>query len=448
MASVRQLKNGKFELQLTNKLLPKGRVYFTFDDEGEARTYGEACEKWLAKGIVPGELAAPRAVQASELFGPILRAWLDSGEPSATDQEILRGLRAYLSKLQLSTLTYEWAEGWVRSMKLDQVLAPGSIRKRVQAVSRVIDWHLRKTPGAMVGNPLKLLPRGYSAYNAKDAQLLEAVGKAPRVDVQRDRRLVPASGDHPSEEQRILQALAGVPRPDRERPLNNPDAPALRMLFLLNVWAGLRLREGYTLYRRQINLASRVIRARCSKQWHGREKWRDVPIRAELLPELETYLATLPDDPDALVFPWWDGDPATLANTTNKLSKRFTTLFDYAGVPNFTEHDLRHEATCRWLELRSPDGGWMFRDEEINTIMGWEPGSEMAGRYASFRAEDLAARLHQEPRRGQFELGREDALRLAPPQTDATVGSPAHAEYLAGYAQGLRDRQDEMARAA
>ncbi len=35
----------------------------------------------------------------------------------------------------------------------------------------------------------------------------------------------------------------------------------------------------------------------------------------------------------------------------------------------------------------------MFRDAEINEIMGWAPGSKMTARYASFRGEDLAARL-------------------------------------------------------
>jgi integrase len=94
-----------------------------------------------------------------------------------------------------------------------------------------------------------------------------------------------------------------------------------------------------------------------------------------------------------LLLPFWDGDEANLPDVTNRLSKRFKTLFEYAGCVDLTEHDLRHEATCRWFELRSPDGSWMFRQEEISKIMGWVPGSSMAERYASFRVEDMAARL-------------------------------------------------------
>jgi integrase len=63
------------------------------------------------------------------------------------------------------------------------------------------------------------------------------------------------------------------------------------------------------------------------------------------------------------------------------------------GITGLHEHDLRHEATCRWLELKDAQGRDMFRLEELNRIMGWKPGSLMAQRYASFRAEDLAQRL-------------------------------------------------------
>lgn len=57
-----------------------------------------------------------------------------------------------------------------------------------------------------------------------------------------------------------------------------------------------------------------------------------------------------------------------------------------------TEHDLRHEATCRWMQMRQPGGGWVFSDVEICRIMGWT-STDMMLTYASLRGEDLAARL-------------------------------------------------------
>jgi hypothetical protein len=62
-------------------------------------------------------------------------------------------------------------------------------------------------------------------------------------------------------------------------------------------------------------------------------------------------------------------------------------------VPHFTEHDLRHEACCRWVTMRGADGrGWLFNEVEISKIMGWSDTSTMAS-YASLRGEDLSARL-------------------------------------------------------
>ena len=119
-------------------------------------------------------------------------------------------------------------------------------------------------------------------------------------------------------------------------------------------------------------------------------------MRPELFGVLETYLQALPDEGERqLVFPWWSGieDPQELAGVSSRLSNRFASLFGYAKCEGLTEHDLRHEATCLWFEMRSKTGDWMFRGEEIYRIMGWASGSKMAQRYASFRAEDLAARM-------------------------------------------------------
>jgi hypothetical protein len=43
--------------------------------------------------------------------------------------------------------------------------------------------------------------------------------------------------------------------------------------------------------------------------------------------------------------------------------------------------------------MRAADGNWLYREGEIRKIMGWSVKSPMPARYASFRAEDLAARL-------------------------------------------------------
>lgn len=388
MANVRKLPTGRWQLTLTSKLLPKGRVWLSFDTEADASTYGQQADKWFAAGVVPPGLLQPAVGERKALLGPVIRAWLATGNASAADQEVLQRLFVEVGAVEFKAFNYDWCERWVRGMKLERQpnLSPGSIRKRVQALTRAIDWHLRKTPDAMVGNPLHLLPRGYSTYNARDAELALAMGKAPKVDQERDRRLTP------DEEQRVMQALQGTKAEGRERALQVD--PQFIMLFRLILGTGMRLREAYRLTEPQIDLPARVVRPQASKTWHGRVKHRAIPLAPQLHRELAAYLVQRRGQGRAgLIFDFWDGEAATLKQVTNRLSARFTSLFRYAGLDDFTEHDLRHEATCRWYEMRQPAGGWMYRDEEINRIMGWAPNSKMGQRYASFRAEDLAGRM-------------------------------------------------------
>ena len=394
MAGIRQTRTGKWELSIRSKLLPKP-IYLTYDTETEARAYGQQIDRMLAAGVVPTALLPEDKPKPAERLRFMLRAWLNSGQPAKTDEPVLMLLVDEVGELPINQLTYAWAEQWVQDMKLVRNYAPSTIRKRVGSLSRCVDWWLRKHPDVALANPLKLLPRGAASYNAKDAGDLAKLSspeapKAARQDVKRDRRL------QPGELERILAALDGHKRPDRERALDLKQPMALRMLFWLIYHTGVRLREAYTMRVSQVDLVAKVLRVRSSKQWHGREKWRSVPMRRELHALLTDYLAALPSDPEGLLFPWWSGamEDKELNRVTSRLSGQFGRLFAYADCPGLTEHDLRHEATCRWFEMRHPEtGAWLFRETEIEKIMGWEPGSPMMGRYASFRAEDLAARM-------------------------------------------------------
>ena len=395
MAAVRKTRTGRWELTITNRLLAKGRAWFTFDTEAEAERYGQQAEKWLAAGIVPPDLVAETQRERAALLGPVIRAWASGGTPSASEQGELDRLFGELGAVPLRDLTYAWCEAWVRRMKLERNLAPSSIRKRVQALARALDDHLRRTPDALAGNPLRLLPKGYSTYSPGDRAAIAKLAAggaevAVRTDQVRERRL--AAG----EEAAILRALAGHKRADRERPLQVDSE--LTLLFVLLVHTGLRLREAYRLRVEQVDLDARVIRPQASKLWHGRVAYRTVPLMPAALAALAQHLGSrgAVARPELVFAALWDGDgsDASLKRTTARLASRFGTLFDYADLPDLTEHDLRHEATCRWFELRGPNGQWLYRAEEIVRIMGWAPGSRMVQRYASFRPEDLAARMY------------------------------------------------------
>lgn len=386
MASVRKTPGGKFELCIRHKLLPK-RIHFTFEGMAEAVQYGEQCEALLSMGVIPAGLVQETKARPKERLSLILRAWINSGDPAPSELEVLELLINEVGTLNLDALTYNWAQGWVKNLKLVANYSPGTIRKRVGALSRCIDAYLRSHPDVSMSNSLKLLPRGAATYNAQDAAMAVSLGKEAKVDVVRERRLLPG------EAERIMSALAGEKREGRERPMTLKDGAALRVLFLLILNTGIRLREAYTLHRNQVLMDKCVLRVKSSKQWYGRVSYREVPMRKEIHAELMRYLAAKEYREDEPIFPWWDGQPETMPKVTAKLSSQFGRLFSYAQCDGLTEHDLRHEATCAWYETKAQDGQWMFRDKEVEKIMGWAPGSSMAARYASFRAEDLARRL-------------------------------------------------------
>lgn len=402
MARARQKPSGRWEIGLRHPSLPGGRKYFQFDTEAEANAYAE---QWrlmkMANMAPPAELLQP-VEQPSVSLGAVIRAWASSGLAAPSQQSPLGSLMSEVGEVKLADASYEWLSGYVQALKVKSNLAPNSIRHRVQALGRAIDEYLRKNPKVKLANPTKLLPRGYSSYTELDTKLAQAAGKDAKHDVERDRRL------HPGEEGRIVAALSGVQREDRQRALPlHGGGRAMLTLFLVIVNSGLRLREAYMLKRGQVDLERKVMRVQCSKQWRGKVAFRDVPISPAVYDALVKYLATRPSMlPGAYLFPFMEEEPElSMKKVSQRLSFRFLNAFEYAGCEDLHEHDLRHEATCRWLEMRDATGNWMFRLEEVNRIMGWSNNSTMAQRYASFRGSDFAARMWATPSKASAGAG-------------------------------------------
>lgn len=388
MARARMKPSGKWEIGLRHPSLPGGRRYFTFDTEADANGYAEQWRLMKLAGIEPpAELLKP--AERGESLGYVLRLWANSGHAAPSQQLTLSTLISEVGAVKLREATYAWLSAYVQSLKVGQKnLSPNSIRHRVQALGRAIDEFLRHNPDVVLPNPVRLLPKGYSSYNDVDQRLVVAAGKKVKRDHARDRRL------NPGEEEAIVRALSGWQRPDRERGLMLVGGNALLAMFLLIVNSGLRLREAYTLRRNQVDMEGKVLLVQNSKQWRGKVTFREVPMRQEVHRALGDYLATRHLLPGAYMFPFLDEDGGIpLAKCSGRLSARYRIAFEYAGCRDLREHDLRHEATCRWLELKDARGQWMFRLEEVNRIMGWAANSTMAQRYASFRGSDLAQRL-------------------------------------------------------
>lgn len=367
--------NGKAQLRVTHKLLPRP-FFFTFETKAEAQAYGSQLHAMLDRGVVPVELMTPaeKTARDNPTVVELIRAYTKGHPITASDSDLLDTVINEVVGVRLSQLTHRWADQYVTDCKRQRNLAPGTIRKRVGVLARVLDWHLR-THELSLANPFRLLPRGYSIYSAEDIK-----HKPAKTDVSRDRRM------SPDEAARIEAALAGEKRDDRERPWG-PD-PEFEVLYKLIVNQGLRLKEAVVVQVSDLDFAAGVIRVRGSKGHRGQEKPRTMAMAPAVRDVLKRHAAGRV----GLLFGFWDGDPDRLRRVCGNLSARFRTLFEYSGVRDFREHDLRHEATCRWVTMRDKHGRWAFSELEICRMMGWSDPKMML-RYMSLRGEDLAARL-------------------------------------------------------
>lgn len=374
----------KWQVRIESKLLPR-KHFATFGSKSEASNYQDHLLSMLERGVVPVDLVETPDNRSGLRIATLIDNFkLSSPGPAKSDVPTLERLKAEVGEVTLNRITIAWCDKWVSKLKLDMNLAPGSVRKRVESLARVVDWHIRKTTPidqTASANPLRLMPKGYSVYTAKESETLAQADKTPKKDVHRERRF------GPGEEDRINASLAGIKNPSKQRAL--PQDEDFKLLYEIILNTGVRLREAYWICCEDYDDARGLLEIRGTKGHRGAIKRRTVPV----VPELRPALRKRCKGKRGLVFRFWDGDPETLDRVTNALSKRFTTLFSYADMPDFTEHDLRHEATCRWATMRNKkDTGWMWSELEVCKIMGWKK-TDMFLRYASLRGEDLSDRF-------------------------------------------------------
>ena len=394
MAQNIQERDGRFQLRIKHKLLD--RPYFsTFDTEVEAEEYRDTLKSYLKRGIVPRGIQPDAPATQDPLVVEVVRSYEKLGPVTPFDAEMLSATMGDFLGVRVSSITAEWVDAFVKNLKMVANNSPGTIRKKVGVYGRIFDWHIRRTTarGAQQpANPFRHLPNGYSTYTREEATHLDAeakkaaaAGKPVKVKkAKRDQSRVRRLG--PDEEVRVRTALRGERLPGAVwiRPPN----PDLSMLFDLIVDSGLRLREAYTLRVDYLQLDRGFTRVDGTKGRGGEVKPRIVPLKPALVDKLRAYAK----GKAGILFPYWDGTEEGKKKATRALVQAFRRLFAHAKVHDFKEHDLRHEACCRWFELRGKDGHWLYSDVEICKIMGWTDYS-MVLRYASIRGEDLAARM-------------------------------------------------------
>lgn len=368
MASSRQRGEGSWEFVVQRKgILPKP-LHLTFPTKAEGEAYCAHLERLLDMGIVPEEFKESSKTKPTSTIGDAIREYLDSVHTTADDIALLGKLHGELRTVELARVKYAWAEQWVKELQMAGG-APSTIRKKVGALARCLDWVLRRENTLLGSNPLRVLPKRYSTT---------ATG---RRDEERDRRL------HDGEEARILSILNRDKPEGRQRALALPDADELRLMFVLALETAMRLREIYTLGIGQIDLAKRTIFLDKTKNGSKRQ----VPLSTVAVAVVKDYLITRHfGEVNKMVqlLPLWDGNMAAgaLRNTTTRLSAQWSRIFDAAGCEGLRFHDLRHEAVSRLFERTS------LSDIEIAKISG-HSSTKMLMRYANLRGSDLSSRM-------------------------------------------------------
>ena len=354
-----------------------------------ARAYIDHLDKLLEQGIVPDGLFAEKEKKQQQR-GTRMDALIDeyltyNGYKSDTDIELCKYVRKLVKDETTTSCNYLFVNKLISDLKLKHRLKPSSIRKRIDVLARIVDFHYSRREEKAYNN-FKGLPRGYSIYNSEEAKTLIDRGYKVPTDEVRNRLI------NESENALIERALSGEKFKHKQRGFTkNKEFTLLYKLISIH---GLRLREAFTLKREQIKLGrKKYIKVAGTKGHRGEIKYRDTPVRREFY---ETLLEHCKDKKsDDLIFPnLWSGDTSKeeLKRTQMRLTSKFKNLFGIAGVIDLKQHDLRHYATVKWIQIRKENGEWLYHYADIQKIMGWQ-SIAMVERYASIRGDEIVNKL-------------------------------------------------------
>jgi integrase len=341
MATIRKRKSGTIEVIFRCKRLFPGQITRTFDDEEEAKIFVQRVENKFKKGILPSQFAQEaierkRGGFSDRTLKTLIKEYQKSTSLSQEDQDKMRIHIERLGDESFLKIDYYWVERWIMSMKREDNLAPGSIRKHVGSLSRLFTWAANK--GMMNENPILRLPRGYAGYTEEDEIFAEK-----KVDNSRDVRIPP------EDIVKIMEVIDGKRKQsDARRHLEIPDPDETRLIFTLAVESAMRLREMYTLSEAQVSLDKHTIFLDKTKNGDKRQ----VPLSSVAKSALKDYFDMHPKGEyktDNLFPGLWNGELSVteLRKTTAKLSKRFGRILEHAGRP-----DAR--VTCHAKTVRQP----------------------------------------------------------------------------------------------
>jgi integrase len=312
----------------------------TFRTKKDSTDWARTTEDEIVRGIY-----ISRSHSEKTTVSQGIQRYLDEVTPtkkqSTRDPEIRRGkiLQKYLGKYSLASLAAEHIATY-RDMRLAGGMSSNSIRLELALLSHLYTIAIKEWGMGLAVNPVSNV-------------------RKPRPGNGRDRRL---NGD---EEKRLLESC------------ESQSNPMLAMIAKIALYTGMRHSEIANLTRSQISLKNKTIFLSDTKNGSS----RTVPLSKKTIEVLKEAInhPIKPSDTELIFFgePGRDGKrkPYNIKAAWGKALKE-------AKISDLRFHDLRHEATSRFVEAG-------LSDVQVSSITGHK-SMQMLKRYTHLRTENLA----------------------------------------------------------
>jgi len=251
-------------------------------------------------------------------------------------------LKTYLGKYNLAGITPDIVSKY-RDFRLAEGLSNNSVRLELALLSHLFTIAIKEWGMGLTYNPVSSI-------------------RKPSPGKGRNRRLI---GD---EEKRLLKAC------------DEHSNPMLGWMVRLAIYTAMRLGEIKRLTRKQVNLDKNSITLFDTKN----NEMRTIPLTLKARNTLLEALnySVRPIDTDLIFFGEPGRDGKRRPYTINKF---WTQALQRAGIEDLRFHDLRHEATSRFVEAG-------LSDQEVSSITGHK-SMQMLKRYTHLRTENLSAKI-------------------------------------------------------
>ena len=341
MATITKTDSGSWKALIRRTGWPT--IIKTFRIRRDAEDWARTTEDEIIRGIYVPRKDSEKLTVASALdryeieISPTKKASTQHKEKSQ-----IKTVKNALGKYSLATLTADTIAKY-RDKRLADGKSNNTVRRELALLSHLYNTAIREWGLGIVVNPVTNV-------------------RKPKPGKPRDRRL------DADEEVRLLAAC------------DEHSNPFLGWMVRLALYIAMRHGEIASLTASQVNLSKRTLFLSDTKN----DDVRTVPLTNKAFATIKEVLdfPIQPDDTDLLFY----GNPGRDGKRRPYQSGRvWDQALERSGITNLRFHDLRHEATSRFVEAG-------LSDQQVSSITGHK-SMQMLKRYTHLRNEDLVSMI-------------------------------------------------------